>query len=170
MHAAAAHQQRISSTLLYLLRPPPHVGGELLLGGMTDRWLAGRRCAVYINSMQRRLLIACTGSPLASTGPLGQHARRDGLVARGLELVPDVTQLGACRSGAPAGTVSSACSAHAPLGPLSSSPPRVIGIGNICHVDPLGSVPSETNVEVRFSMVPLLIIIRELPAKGTGIF
>ena len=33
-----------------------------------------------------------------------------------------------------------------------------------------GRVPSETNVDVRFSIVPLLIIILELPANGIGVF
>jgi hypothetical protein len=53
---ACMQQQRISSASAAhghytCSAPPPHVGGELLLGGMTDRWLAGRRGAVYINSM-----------------------------------------------------------------------------------------------------------------------
>ena len=46
---------------------------------------------------------------------------------------------------------------------------RGMGMGIICQVDPAGFVPSETNVEVRLSMEPFDIIIRELPAKGIGV-
>jgi hypothetical protein len=36
-------------------------------------------------------------------------------------------------------------------------------------VDPAGSVPSDTKVELSVILVPLLSIRLELPAKGTGV-
>jgi hypothetical protein len=44
-----------------------------------------------------------------------------------------------------------------------------MGIGNICHVDPTGRVPSDTNVDLSGSMVPLDIIMLESSAKGMGV-
>ena len=43
------------------------------------------------------------------------------------------------------------------------------GTGVICHVDPTGSVPSDTNVDLRLIFVPLDSIMLESPAKGIGV-
>ena len=40
------------------------------------------------------------------------------------------------------------------------------GTGFICHVDPTGSVPSDTNVDLSLMIVPLDSTMFELPAKG----
>jgi hypothetical protein len=44
-----------------------------------------------------------------------------------------------------------------------------MGIGSICQVLPFGRVPSDTNVELSGSIVPLDIIILEFPEKGMGV-
>jgi hypothetical protein len=45
-----------------------------------------------------------------------------------------------------------------------------MGIGSICHVLPAGFVPSVTKVEFKSSIEPFDISIRELRAKGIGVF
>ena len=47
---------------------------------------------------------------------------------------------------------------------------EVLGIGSVCHVEPTGSVPSDTNLDLSWILVPLESVRLESPAKGTGVW